>query len=72
MATYRVYLLDETGHVTNRLDLESPDDETARERAKSLLNENGLELWLLDRHIAVFKPTGPATMKDMTEGSKSF
>lgn len=56
MATHRAYLLDETGHVTNRLDLECPDDETARERAKSLLNENGLELWLLDRRIAVFKP----------------
>ncbi|MGY3610804.1 MULTISPECIES: hypothetical protein [unclassified Bradyrhizobium] len=63
MATYRAYLLDETGHVANRLDLECPDDGTARERAKSLLHENGLELWLRDRRIAVFKPNGRATMK---------
>ena len=58
MATYRAYFLDETGHVANRLDLECPDDQAAKERAKYLLNDNGVELWLFDRCIAVFKPPG--------------
>ncbi|MEZ2143232.1 hypothetical protein AAE026_13115 [Bradyrhizobium sp. DN5] len=47
--------MDETGHIANRIDLDCPDDEAAKERAKSLPRENGLELWLFDRCIAVFK-----------------
>jgi|GEM_PF-895648 len=64
MATYRAYFLDETGHIANRIDLECPDDETAKERAKSLPREHGLELWLFDRCIAVFKPDGHDPQRD--------
>ncbi|UQR62300.1 hypothetical protein LRP30_36925 [Bradyrhizobium sp. C-145] len=57
MATYYAYLLDETGHVASRIDLECADDEAAKERAQYLPHENGAELWLLDRLIAVLGPT---------------
>ncbi|WP_245471257.1 hypothetical protein [Bradyrhizobium genosp. SA-3] len=60
MATYRAYLLDKTGHVASRIDLECADDEAAKERAQCLPHEHGVELWLLDRLIAVFGPTAQA------------
>ncbi|MBB4377305.1 hypothetical protein [Bradyrhizobium sp. SBR1B] len=57
MATYRAYLLEETGHVASRIDLECADDEAAKERVPWLPHEHGAELWALDRLIAVFGPT---------------
>jgi hypothetical protein len=43
------------GHVQDRVDIVCADDETAKEKAKQLVDGYDVELWQLDRQIAEFK-----------------
>lgn len=55
MAHYRAYLLDQHRHVISVANLQCADEQDARERARQLVDVNDIELWQLDRRIAVFK-----------------
>jgi hypothetical protein len=55
MQGYRVYVLGSNGHVDGRVEFFCPDDETAKERAKQLINGRDIELWLSDQRIACFE-----------------
>jgi hypothetical protein len=55
MAHYRAYLLDHDRHVISVAHLQCADEQEARERAEQLVDANDIELWQLDRRIAVFK-----------------
>jgi hypothetical protein len=56
MLHYRAYLLDEHHRVICAANLYCADEQAAKERAKQLLiDANDVELWQLDRRIAVFK-----------------
>ena len=55
MAHYRAYLLDECRHVISAANLHCADDQEARERALQLVEGHDVELWQLDRRIAVFE-----------------
>jgi hypothetical protein len=57
MAHYRAYLLDEYRHVISAANLHCADEQEARERARQLVDVNDVELWRLDRRIAVFEAT---------------
>jgi hypothetical protein len=54
MLHYRAYLLDEH-HIISAANLYSADEQAAKERAQQLVDANDVELWQLDRRIAVFK-----------------
>ncbi|MBB4369253.1 hypothetical protein GGD63_002041 [Bradyrhizobium sp. cir1] len=55
MAHYRAYLLDQHRHVISVAKLQCADEQEARERAAQLVDVNDVELWQLDRRIAVFE-----------------
>jgi len=55
MLHYRTYLLDELGHVICAANLYCADEQVAKERTQQLVGTNDIELWRLDRRIAVFK-----------------
>ncbi|WP_439393224.1 hypothetical protein ACRQ5Q_28360 [Bradyrhizobium sp. PMVTL-01] len=55
MAHYRAYLVDQHHHVISVAKLQCADEQEARERAAQLVDVNDVELWQLDRRIAVFE-----------------
>lgn len=55
MQHYRAFELDVTGHVISRIDLSCTDDEDARRQAHRLLHDHDIELWQLERRVAVLK-----------------
>jgi hypothetical protein len=55
MLHFRVYLLDDRRHVISAANLYCADEEAARARAQQLVDTNDVELWQLDRRLAIFK-----------------
>lgn len=55
MQGYRVYVFGSDGHITGRVEFFCPDDETAKERAKQLIDGHDIELWVSDQRIARFE-----------------
>lgn len=55
MARYRAYLLDEHHRVISVAKFDCADEQAAKERAQQLVQEYDVELWELDRRIAVFE-----------------
>jgi hypothetical protein len=60
---YRAYLLDQHRRVISAANLHCADEQEARERAQQLVDANDVELWQLDRCIAVFKAIAARTSK---------
>ena len=58
MPEYRACLLGGDGSVARAILLLCPDDATAKEYARQLVDGHDVDLWQDDRHIAKF--TGPA------------
>jgi hypothetical protein len=57
MADYRVYQLDESGHIRNPpKTLACESDEAAIQRAKRLIDGQDIELWQLDRLVIRLSP----------------
>jgi len=54
MAEYRAYIIGMDGHFVRAVGFTSPDDDTAKEYAKQLVDGHDIELWLGDRKIAKF------------------
>ena len=54
MQEYRAYSIGPDGHIFQRTDLVCADDEAAKESAKRLVDGHDVELWQLDRKIAMF------------------
>ncbi|UGA47086.1 hypothetical protein HU230_0014000 [Bradyrhizobium quebecense] len=59
MPAYQAYVLGKDGHIKQRLDLSCPDDDMAKERARSLVDGRTIELWKSDRKLATFEPNDP-------------
>ena len=53
MVEYRAYLIGVDGHFYRSVPLNCADDAEAVERAKRLLNGHDIELWQLDRKVAM-------------------
>jgi hypothetical protein len=45
MPEYQAYVIGEDGHIKQRIDLVCADDDRAKERAKSLVDGQTIELW---------------------------
>jgi hypothetical protein len=63
MAHYRAYLLDRHRKVISVANLQCDDEQEARERVQQLVDVNDIELWQLDRRIAVFEAAMNRTPK---------
>ena len=55
MDGFYAYIVDQEGHVINRVDLTLEKEEDAAEHAKGLVDGRDVELWQRDRKIATFK-----------------
>jgi hypothetical protein len=58
MPDYRVYLVDEDGHFCDAVPLVCADDAAAMDQAKQVAAGRAVELWQLDRKVAVI-PADP-------------
>jgi hypothetical protein len=56
MANYRLYELDDAGHICRVIILEAPDDRQAIALSKEVYNIHGLELWSGARIISTLPP----------------
>jgi hypothetical protein len=54
MAEYRAYIIGIDGHFLRAVQLVCPDDETAKEYAKRLVDGYDVELWQGGRKITAF------------------
>jgi hypothetical protein len=55
MADYRADIVDTDGRVVRGINLDCPNDETAKEHARSLVDGHDVELCRGSRHIEKFK-----------------
>ena len=55
MLHYRAFLMDNHHHVISAANLYCADEQAAKENIRQLVDTNDMELWRLDRRIAVFK-----------------
>jgi cobalamin biosynthesis protein CbiG len=53
MTDYRAYIIGTDGYFHSFEIIAAPDDEIAVEAAKKLVNGSGVEVWDLDRKVAV-------------------
>lgn len=54
MPEYRASLIGEDGRVQRSVQLVCPDDETAKEYARQLVDGLAIELWQGDRQVGTF------------------
>jgi hypothetical protein len=55
MPEYRAYIIDSDGHFHSVVPLICPDDETATDQAKQLVDGHDVELWQYARKVATFE-----------------
>jgi hypothetical protein len=55
VAEYRAYILEGDGRILRAIELVCPDDDTAKEYAKRLVDGHDVELWRGDRKVTAFK-----------------
>ena len=55
MADYRAYIIGTDGQFLRAVELLCPDDDTATEYAKQLVDGHDVELWQGDRKVTAFK-----------------
>ena len=55
MRDYRAYIVGPDGHIKDRIEFWSEDDEKAKEHAEQYVHGRNIELWRRDKKIAEFK-----------------
>lgn len=61
MRDYRAFVMGPDGHIRDRIEFWSKDDETAKKHVEQYVDGHDIELWHQDKKIAEFKRTGKAT-----------
>ncbi|MBA2918305.1 hypothetical protein GON01_04870 [Sphingomonas sp. MAH-20] len=56
MAGYRLFCLDDGGHIIDRRDFDADDDEAAIAFARASFSHSHCELWELGRKVALIPP----------------
>jgi hypothetical protein len=52
---YLAFHLDLAGHVVSKIDLVCSDDQDATQKAKRLVRDHDIEVWRLDRRVAILR-----------------
>ena len=60
MPEYRAYTVGSDGHYRSSEIFDAPDDNAAVKIARKLCVGHGVELWMLDRKIAILPPENSA------------
>jgi hypothetical protein len=55
MAEYRAYIIAHDGKISRAVELLCPDDDTAKEYAKQLVDGHHVELWQGERRVTKFE-----------------
>jgi hypothetical protein len=55
MAEYRAYIIGADGRFLRAVELVCPDDDSAKEYARQLVDGHDVELWQGDRHVAKYQ-----------------
>ena len=63
MTDYRVYIVGAEGHFCDVVPLVCEDDEQAIRLAQELATDQAVELWQLDRKVAVIPAQNKTTMQ---------
>lgn len=69
MTHYRAYLLGQKRRAISMAKLQCADEQETRDRAQQLVDANDIELWQLDRRIAVFEAPTSRTSQAAAEES---
>ena len=56
MAEYRAFIIGVDGRFVRAIELVCPDDDSAKEHARQLVDDHDVELWQGDRKITTFRP----------------
>lgn len=56
MSEYRAYIVGDDGHYRSSETIQAANDHAAIEAARKFCVGHGVELWILDRKIAVLPP----------------
>jgi len=56
MLEYRMYVIDNSGKIIERIDLECPNDAEAVSDGKTYLQKNNVEIWCGQRVVSVLHP----------------
>jgi hypothetical protein len=59
MPQYRAYIIGKDGRIRSKVEMLCPNDATAKQRARQLVDDHQVELWQLDELVAVIKPEPP-------------
>ena len=62
MRDYRAYVMGPDGHIKDRIEFWSEDDEKAKEHAERYVDGHDIELWHRDKKIAEFKASSKAAL----------
>jgi hypothetical protein len=62
MADYRLYLMDDDGHILRGIDLAAPDDKEAFELVRLRDDPGDVELWCGTRKVASIPKGGPIVL----------
>ena len=57
MAEYRAFIVGIDGRFLRAIEIACPDDESAKQHARKLVDGHDVELWQCDRKITTFKST---------------
>jgi hypothetical protein len=68
MRDYRAYIMGPDGHIKDRIEFWSKDDETAKKQAEQCVDGHDIELWHQDKKIADLK-TSSKTASDEADSS---
>jgi len=60
MSGYKIYILDEKGHITLSYNFQGPDDLSALEESKKHSNNSAIEVWSGSRLVACIEQVGRA------------
>lgn len=64
MANYRIYFLDETGHIFEGQNCEAEDDLSALNKATAFSEKHSVEVWQASRCVAKIAKGGTAVPVD--------
>lgn len=71
MAAYKLYCLDNQGHITSRIDFAGDCDGAAIAHVRQHNFDSGWEIWVLGRLVAKNGKEGPIQQFASTAGSKT-
>jgi hypothetical protein len=69
MPEYRAYIVGSDGHFKEAVHLNCPNDETAKDYAKHLVDGHDVELWQYARKVATFEANPGSDQRERQGGT---